>query len=330
MGISSYTCAKTNLPILVFGETVYHGRDHNRVALFPGVGEALVVGRLGQYSRLETENGEIDFLRTGLLKKLDAGAAKLAICDYLDPGDGFETLGRSHVDPGQGGLTYGEEFIEEATRAGGFKSYMGLALAFRSGVPVSVAVDIDEEGVALYRAFIDRVVEGWERGTVSRLPGSPEVAIPGTIGKFHAVTARPLDPGCREIELESHGAPKQRFVFSGDGFLPDPASHVYGLAAGKRLGRMRSAVFEAADGRSYTVRTYGGDLYTVEGDGYPPKVFMQIDQALNTIGFDLPFPGALGDVDPEASEFFSPWGIEADRPESATFSIPPAGVSPRR
>jgi len=333
MGISSYTCAKTNLPIIVHGDGEYGGKDLGSVLFFPGPGEKPIPGTLGQYQTFHSRNGTLELWDSGIARKIQRGEAKFAIRDFLEPGDSFETLGRSHSDPGQGGLTYEDGFLRQAVRAGGFKSILGLELAHSADVPIKIAANIDEEAGRRYHAFVGEIVAGWEKAILEKLPGNPEIGIPGTIGKAYSGQVAPLNSECTSFRFQPYGRPKPKaelFTLEDGRFSPDPQAYAHALAANQVIGRERTAVFEAEDGSaSYTVRVYGKSLYTLEGTDYPMKAFRQIDHALNTIGFDLPFPAALDQVHPEAGEFFSPWGNQDEKPDTATFTIPVAGSAPR-
>jgi hypothetical protein len=330
MGISSYTCAKTNLPIIVNGDAEFHGKNLKAAVFFPGAGEEPIQGSLGQYQTFHSRKGTFELLDSGIACKIEKGEAKFALRDFLEPGDSFKTLGRSHSDPGQGGLTYEDEFLERAVAAGGFKSFLGLELAHGEDTPLEVALGIDEKAAAIQEAFIDQVTAGWEIGTLKLIPGNPECGIPGTIGRFYRASVIPMNSECTTIRYHQYGDPRPKpvlFKFADGRFSPDPKDFARALASQRSLGKERTAIFEADDGRAYTVKVYdGSDLYTVEGPDYPLKAFSQIDHALNTIGYDLAYPASLGYVDAEAGEFFSPWTKEADRLDAATFTIPSAGA----
>lgn len=335
MGISSYTCAKTNLPIIVIGSSLVDGKDLNKVLLFPGPGEEPILGTLGQYQTFQYRDGTFDLLESGIARKIEKGEAKFALRDFLEPGDHFGTLGRSHSDPGQGGLTYEDRFLSRAVKAGGFKSFLGLELAHSADVPLKIALDIDEDAGRRYHAFVKEIEAGWEKAVLEMIPGTPESGIPGSIGRFYGGTVMPLNSECTAFGFQPYGHQKPRAKFFNvvdGGFTPDPQAYAHDLASNlnRAIGKERSAVFETEDGSaSYTVRTYGNALYTIEGTDYPLKAFKEIDDALNTIGYSLPFPAALNQVHPEAGEFFSPWGNQDEKPETVTLTIPSAGSSPR-
>jgi len=331
MGVSSYTCAKTNLPIVTWGESRILGKDLNNILFYPGPGKRPIPGWLDEYSNFISEKGTIDIVETRYYEKIESGEAKFAIRDFLEKGDTFGKIGKSYPDPGQGGMTYSRGFLTKAVKAGGFKNILGLEVAFYADVPLDIALHIDDEASKRYHAFEGMIVEGYEQGILELIPGQPESGRPGSIGKFYHGEIAPLNSECTEINFSPYGDPRpkpQRFRYSDGTFSPDPVEYARALAADGTLGRKRSAVFEGDDGTSYTVSTYGGRYYTVEGTDYPLKAFIQIDHALNTIGFDLAYPASLDRVNPEAGSFFSTYR-EDEKPDTATFPLPSAGSAPR-
>lgn len=147
MGTYSWTCAKTNLPILgaeSWGTSGSNGHDLSEftkaVLLFPDKG-IVAHGTYCGYGRFEMDegtsnrgprsiNGPMEFSEDGTVEALGSGRAKLVLSSYYDPRtDGFETLGKSRMEPGQGHF-HAEEFILRCREAGRFASYEGYQLAY--------------------------------------------------------------------------------------------------------------------------------------------------------------------------------------------------------
>jgi len=326
MGISSFTCAKTNLPIIVTSDHEYSGKNMNDVVFLPSRNDPPMRGWLGQYATFHSGDMDIDLWDSGYARKILNAEAKFVLNAFYDANDTFDSLGRSELDPGQGGLLYGDGFISKAVEAGGFKTFLGLELAYSADLPIEIASRIDEQGAARLEALASLIASGYEESLLAQVPGNPECGVPGTIGKFAGVVVTPLDAECSKFACGPQGKrSRTTFEFADGRFNPNPKEYGRSLAPKRVFGEPRTATFEG-DGVSYTVKDYGS-LYTVEGDDYPLKAFKQVDHALNTIGFDLPFPAALEQVDLEAGRFFSPW--EQDKPRAGTFSLPSAGSSLR-
>jgi len=326
MGISSFTCAKTNLPIIVTHEEMIDGKNMNDVVFYPGRGESPIRGWLGQYATFEWDGGSIRLWDEGFGKKLQKGEAKLALADFLEDGDGFDTIGQSHLDPGQGGATYDEDFVARAVMAGGFKTFAGLELAHSADVPVEIATQIDDEAAARYETLRCLIGAGYEEATLERIPEKPESGDPGRIGEFFPGRVAPLDSQCTKIAYARYGSPQKTvFEFVDGAFTPDPKAFGRTLAGNRGVGAPRTATFEGEDGTTFVVKTYD-NLYTVEGSDRSAKAFVDLDKALNSIGFELRFPAELRQVDPDAYAFFDYYG---KKPETGTFSLPSTGTAPR-
>lgn len=183
MGFSSFTCAKTNLPIL--NTTSRDGHPFAEVVLLER-GRAPVRGGYDGYGRIGCESGhEVHLYDEGYDQKFKAGEACLVIARYHAPTDRLEYLGRSRSEPGQGHF-HDDDFIEACERLGGFKSYLGYFLAYHQAVSI-------EDGAA-----ITRKAEAMG-GTVERmfddlLAGHLREATGLDLRKGIGLVAVPLDP----------------------------------------------------------------------------------------------------------------------------------------
>jgi hypothetical protein len=110
MGFYSYTCAKTHLPVLNF----HSCRDkemYTVVVLFPNGDK--VTGEYDGYGRVSgVEN---------IYPDIDEGRLKWILKKFYN-GEGFNDVGLSHHDPGQGHF-HDIPKLKEAFAKGGFKSY---------------------------------------------------------------------------------------------------------------------------------------------------------------------------------------------------------------
>jgi hypothetical protein len=124
MGFFSYTCAKTNLPVLA---STSWPEKYSRVVVLDDEGNKFS-GSYDGYGNLITRDGaeiELDPYGDSIL----SGKTKLVLKKFYD-GETFEDLGRSNTDPGQGHF-HNEDAIELWYVRGGFSSYQEYLGAFR-------------------------------------------------------------------------------------------------------------------------------------------------------------------------------------------------------
>jgi len=125
MGFSSFTCAKTNLPIL--NHTSWGGiPDAYRVVLLFQNGDR-VTGEYDGYGRVHTTSGATVDAVYDIIEKKEA---KLVLQKFCTLEDTFTTVGKNHHEPGQG-------HFHDATKVrrwyaqGGFKNYSSYKKAMR-------------------------------------------------------------------------------------------------------------------------------------------------------------------------------------------------------
>ncbi len=122
MGFFSYTCAKTNLPVLA---STSWPEKYSRVVVLDDEGNK-ISGSYDGYGNVITRGGaEIELDYNSIL----SGKTKLVLRKFYD-GETFEDLGRSNNDPGQGHF-HNEDAIELWYARGGFASYREYLGAFR-------------------------------------------------------------------------------------------------------------------------------------------------------------------------------------------------------
>ena len=124
MGFFSYTCAKTNLPVLA---SEAWPEKYSRVVVLDGEGNKFS-GSYDGYGNVITPDGseiELDPYGDSIL----SGKTKLVLKKFYD-GETFEDLGRSNSDPGQG-YFHDEDKIEVWYARGGFPSHREYVEAYR-------------------------------------------------------------------------------------------------------------------------------------------------------------------------------------------------------
>jgi len=124
MGFFSYTCAKTNLPVLA---SEAWPEKYSRVVVLDGEGNKFS-GSYDGYGNVITRDGseiELDPYGDSIL----SGKTKLVLKEFYN-GETFEDLGRSNSDPGQG-YFHDEDKIELWYARRGFASYREYLGAFR-------------------------------------------------------------------------------------------------------------------------------------------------------------------------------------------------------
>ena len=123
MGFFSYTCAKTNLPILA--STSWGGEESEVVVLFDD--GSIMKGAYDGYGRVLTSVGsELELDYSSVLN----GSVKLVLKKFYN-GEDFSGLGRSWDEPGQGHF-HDPEKIREWFAQGGFPSRAAYIEAFRN------------------------------------------------------------------------------------------------------------------------------------------------------------------------------------------------------
>lgn len=123
MGFYSYTCCKTNLPILA--STSWGTNNYSSVHLLGQDGSS-VQGHYDGYGRIDMNNGEsleeID-------ERIQSGKWKLVLSQFYS-GEKFDQLGNSRHDPGQGHF-HDQHKIEQWYAQRGFPSYKDYLQAFK-------------------------------------------------------------------------------------------------------------------------------------------------------------------------------------------------------
>ena len=163
MGFFSFTCAKTQLPILAstswdekYSKVVVLDEDGSKLkGIYDGYGR--VMGNIGEV--------ELDYA------DVEGGNVKLVLQKFYN-GESFEALGKSHSDPGQGHF-HDEEKIEAWYKQGGFKDYKDMILAYNSpgsSVPASQSEPINPyynpEGLGLEMISFDERGLGYSYNTI--------------------------------------------------------------------------------------------------------------------------------------------------------------------
>jgi hypothetical protein len=134
MGFSSYTCAKSNLPVMAstswgdqpaWCEVVLLHKDGRKQT-----------GSYDGYGRIDGQevNNLWDLICSGEAKMI----LKMFYC-----GEAFEELGLSHNDPGQGHF-HDEEFLIKSFAQGGFSSYEEYIKALENRVDSPLFGNIDD------------------------------------------------------------------------------------------------------------------------------------------------------------------------------------------
>ena len=132
MGFFSWTCAKTNLPIM----NSCSGNDKDQfevVLLRPD--NPLVIGTYDGYGRLLTDDGDIDLRDLCVNAKgqftCDLQKAKLVLKKFWEGETYSEIKGKSNSDPGQGHF-HDQQLVDLWYKMGGFKTYRNYVKAFNT------------------------------------------------------------------------------------------------------------------------------------------------------------------------------------------------------
>ena len=124
MGFTSYTCAKTNLPVLNSNSWGSMPETYEVVMLFKN-GDR-VSGCYDGYGRVELEGGG---LIESIHDALENKEAKLVLQKFCAPEDTFESIaGFSQREPGQGHF-HSQKKIRQWYDKGGFKTYAAYCKA---------------------------------------------------------------------------------------------------------------------------------------------------------------------------------------------------------
>jgi hypothetical protein len=114
MGFYSYTCAKTNLPIMA---SVSWGDEYAKVVVL-GESGSFFKGVYDGYGRVLTPDGtEVEMEDSKIL----SGRLKLVLLKFYE-NERFEELGKSHSDPGQGHF-HDEDLVDEWYSKRGFATW---------------------------------------------------------------------------------------------------------------------------------------------------------------------------------------------------------------
>lgn len=134
MGFFSYTCAKTNLPILA---STSWDEKYSRVVMLDAKG-TVFHGSYDGYGNIIGDCGEIELE----YDSVESGKIKLVLEKFYN-GERFEALPKSGWDPGQGHFHDPDE-IDKWYAQGGFPSHKDMVKAYRSK-PTEPATEPDEE-----------------------------------------------------------------------------------------------------------------------------------------------------------------------------------------
>lgn len=124
MGVFSWTCAKTNLPIL--NTMVAAARDQAEVVVL-GKDGSVLRGEYDGYGRVLSELGAVD-----VMDAIFDDEARVVLAVFYDPTtDTFDSLVANQSDPGQGHF-HDQVFIKDAFGRGGYASHADYLKAFWS------------------------------------------------------------------------------------------------------------------------------------------------------------------------------------------------------
>lgn len=296
MGFFSWTCAKTNLPILA--GVAFGSHPFTRATLLRP-GRDPIHGTYDGYGNL----GGVDLMRSGRYRDLATGRAKLVLTDFWSELDAFENIGRSGNDPGQG-FFHADEFIGNALRFGSFPSYEAYLMAFDREVPAEAVATMTVEQAAEIRALLDSVNVALRK--IRRLQTPFARRTRGRRGIGARISAAPADRG--GFALLKH---PESYAFEGElidgtrfdlGGAPDPEALAAAVARHYPLDRTGSATVDAGDGTDpFALDFYRSDLDEIACvDVDAERAFPHWKAALEARGHRLTWSDA-----PEASEMLN-------------------------
>jgi len=164
MGFFSWTCAKTNLPIVASAAW----RDHpfSKVVLLADEGRTVIKGTYDGYGRIAVQEatgdrslisgGVASLTKNRLTGRIGRGEAKLVLLDRYDPSEGFHAIGRSMNDIAQG-HAYTKDFLDRCAAVGSFASVEGYELACYRELPVEYAARLSSGEAKGFGRLKDRV-----------------------------------------------------------------------------------------------------------------------------------------------------------------------------
>lgn len=274
MGFFSWTCAKTNLPIMA-GEAWGDFEDLTEVVLLTERGNFSVRGTYDGYGNIEATN----LIDTGLSDLLDSGRAKMVLAKFYDPKvDTYDNLGKSQFEPGQG-YFHNEEFVLKCIEAGGFASYEGYCLAYRDAVPFDLAVKLTASEAKVLSDACGNLSKAVLEERVNRMRGAYEVPVaPESYAAPSMIAIVPVagDPTQFAVHVgpDHQGGERGRelarltLTADGEGSFAETARALVDACAPQRLGKFVFVRdFETvAEITSYKTETLE-HWYEVEADG---------------------------------------------------------------
>lgn len=155
MGFSSFTCAKTNIPVA--GTAAAGERVHAEVVVLVE-GQDPFRGLHDGYGRVTGSSdsrgvGVVDLQGRATRMLMRAGRAKVVLAAFHEPGDDLASLGTNRPDPAQG--VHGSAFLRACHEAGGFRSFEGYELALDRVLPPDRAAGLDRDGARLITSTLN-------------------------------------------------------------------------------------------------------------------------------------------------------------------------------
>lgn len=315
MPFTSFTCAKSNLPVSVTGTPSVHGRDLERAALFLDGGARVLEGRLDGYARFHPDGmPPLGLWEAGVVDAFAAGTAKLALRDFLADGDAFGSLGRTGFDPRRG-LPYPDGVLAQAVSAGGFPTPLGLRLAAR-GRPVAFCLAVTPAAQERHDALLAGVRAGFEAARREGLAAAGPLPPEGFFADRLRLRADPADASGGRMDVQVRlRAGFGEAAFDADG--PDAASYGRDLAAawpleGPRVARIGASVLEAWEAGA------GPNLYRVAAPGGAVSLHHSRTLALHAAGLPVLMPWDAASAYPGVTAFLDQ--SRSDRPRDAAFA----------
>jgi len=185
MGFFSWTCAKTNMPIMA--STSWAGHPFTKVVLLADGGRTVVKGTYDGYGRMQvgdaqwgdtlTRRSLVDIVGHRLSGKINKGEVKLVLAKYYDPSDDFQSLGRSRNEPGQGHF-HNEGFLGQCQKVGSFATYEGYCLAFEGQLPVDFAARLSAKDAAGFEKLKHKVAKALTDERMRRVNAAVDGQLP--------------------------------------------------------------------------------------------------------------------------------------------------------